>query len=188
MADDDSSAEHDDAAAAGMLLALDVDCGEVVPGRRLRVRGLRDEGRWPDRLRNRLPVAGDWQMVSLDYDLVPPVHRDHPDAPAWYQHDVAEVTYEVDPPLTWDLATAGGVGGGTGGEASGQPSSHGTYGPYPLPSGARRVVFTVFPHLDRRPGGEASGDVVVGSQEPAGRVVVDLGAGAGRWEPVTPAR
>ncbi len=64
--------------------------------------------------------------------------------------------------------------------------TRGTYGPYPLPAGARQVSFTVFPHLDRRPGGEggrdAPDDVVEDSQHPLGRVIIDLAPRAARWE------
>jgi hypothetical protein len=69
-----------------LLVSFDVDCGEVVPGRHLRLRGLRDEGRWPDRLGNRLPdeVQGSSQMVSLHWEVVPPVREDDPDAARWY--------------------------------------------------------------------------------------------------------
>jgi hypothetical protein len=159
-----------------------------VPGRHLHVRGLRDEGRWPDRLGNRLPddVQGSWQMVSLDWELVPAVREDDPDAAKWYQHDVAEVEYRVDPPLSWDLRTASGVGGGTVDATPGQPSSHGAYGPYPLPADAHDVSFTVFPYLERRTSNErdrrASNDVIEGSQHPVGQVVIDLASEAARWE------
>lgn len=172
----------------GLLLTFDVDCGEVVPGRHLHLRSLRDEGRWPDRLGNRLPdhVHGSWQMVSLQWELVPAVREDDPDAAKWYQHDVADVEYRVDPALGWDLRTASGVGGGTADATPGQPNSHGTYGPYPLPADARQVSFTVFPYRDRRPGDDRdripNSYVIEGSQHAAGKVVIDLTSGAARWE------
>lgn len=179
-------------AGKGLLLAFDVDCGEVVPGRHLHLRGLRDEGHWPDRLGNRLPddVQGSWQMVSLDWEIVPAVREDDADAAKWYQHDVAEVEYAVDPALSWDMHRASGVGGGTVDVTPGQPSSRGSYGPYPLPVDARQVSFAVFPYLNRRSvsprGDSAAGDVIEGSQHPVGRVVIDLSAAAARWEVAAP--
>ncbi len=168
----------------GMVVTFDLDCGEVVPGRHLHLRGLRDEGRWPDRLGNRLPdhVEGNWQMVSLVWEVVPGVRKDDPDAAKWYEHDVAAVEYRVDPPLTWDLSSASGVGGGTVNADPRRPSTHGTYGPYPLPAGAREVSFTVFPYVDRRVSPGTADDVIEGSQHPAGRAVIDLRYAAARWE------
>lgn len=182
----DESVPGGGAAGQGLLLAFDVDCGEVVPGRHLWLRGLRDEGHWPDRLGNRLPddVAGSWQMVSLDWEVVPAVGRDDPDAAAWHRSDVAEVRYDVDPPLGWDPFTASGVGGAT---VDAPPGHSGSYGPYPLPDGAREVSFTVIPYLDRRPGGAQDPDgaahVVERSPDPVGRVVIDLPARVASWEP-----
>lgn len=178
----DKSNPEGGGAGKGLLLTFDVDCGEVVPGRHLHLRGLRDEGRWPDRLGNRLPdhVQGNWQMVSLDWELDPPVREDDPDAAKWYQHEVADVEYRVDPALDWDLRTASGVGGGTVDATPGQPSFHGTYGPYPLPADARQVSFAVFPYRDRRLIDDSC--VIEGSHDAVGQVVIDLTSGAARWE------
>ncbi|GAA4984477.1 hypothetical protein [Kineococcus glutinatus] len=188
----DDSTPEGGMAGDGLLLAFDVDCGEVVPGRHLHLRGLRDGGRWPDRLGNRLPehVQGDWQMVSLEWEVVPAVRADDPDAAQWYQHDVAEVEYRIDPPLDWDLHTASGVGGGSVDATPGRLGTRGAYGPYPLSADAREVSFTVTPYLHRHSGGGlshgATGDVVDSSHRPIGRVVIDLGAASARWERAAP--
>ena len=171
----------------GLLLAFDVDCGEVVTGRHLHLRGLQDDGRWPDEPGSRPDgVHGSWQLVSLVWELLPAVREDDLDAGKWYQHDVAEVRYGVDPPLDWDLSTAGGLGGGTVDTRPGQLRSRGTYGPYPLPADARRVSFEVLPYLDRRPGDATDrggpSSVVTGSRHPVGRLLVDLPSGPARWE------
>jgi hypothetical protein len=185
----DESDPEGDVAEKGLLLAFDMDCGEVVPGRHLHLRGLRDDGHWPDRLGNRLPdeVQGSCQMTSLDWEIVPAVSEGDHDAAKWYQHDVAEVQYSLDPPLSWDLRTASGVGGCSVDATPGEPSSRGTYGPYPLPAGVRQVSFTVIPYLDRRPAdhsdGEGTGSVIKGSRHPVVQVVVDLPSRSARWEP-----
>ena len=177
-----------------LLVAFHVDCGEVVPGRHLHLRGLRDEGHWPDAAGNRLPerAGGSWQMVSLDYEIVPAVHEDDADAGQWFVSPVAEVEYEVDPPLPREVQEAGNVGGVSVTAEPGQPCSRGGYGPYPLPEGAREVVFTLTPYLDRRPGGDAGRGgpdfVVQAATQPLGRVVIDVAAGATRWEPPAAAR
>jgi len=62
----------------------------------------------------------------------------------------------------------------------GQPSFHGTYGPYPLPADARQVSFAVFPYRDRRLIGDSY--VIEGSHDAVGQVVIDLTSGAARWE------
>jgi len=176
-----------------LLVAFDVDCGEVVPGRHLHLRGLRDEGHWPDAAGNRLPeqAGGSWQMVSLDYEINPAVHEDAPDAGQWFVSPVADVEYEVDPPLPREVQEAGNIGGGSATGEPGQPYSRGSYGPYPLPGGAREVVFTLTPYLDRRPGedaGRGGPDFVVEvARQPLGRVVIDVAAGAARWEPLAAA-
>ncbi|WP_432483454.1 hypothetical protein [Kineococcus esterisolvens] len=174
----------------GLLVGFDVDCGEVVTGRHLHLRGLRDEGSWPDAAGNRPPAqaGGPWQMVSLDYEIVPPVHEDDADAGQWFVSPLADVEYEVAPPLRWDVQEAGNIGGGSTTGVLGQPYSRGSYGPYPLPDDARQVVFTLTPYLDRRPGeetGRGGPDFVVeAAEQPLGRVVIDVRAGAARWEPL----
>ncbi|WP_337063281.1 hypothetical protein [Kineococcus sp. G2] len=73
---DDSTPEGGTAEEA-LLVSFGVDCGEVVPGRHLHLRGLRDEGHWPDRLGNRLPdhVHGSWHTVSLAWEVLPAVRE-----------------------------------------------------------------------------------------------------------------
>ncbi|MEZ0492402.1 hypothetical protein AB2L28_09135 [Kineococcus sp. TBRC 1896] len=164
-----------------LLVPFDLDCGEVVPGRHLWLRGLLDDGTWPDADGNRLPdAAGDsTQMVSLAWEVVPPVGPDDPDAETWYQSDLASVRYEVEPPLSWDIDTAQGVGGGSMDTPPGRPASRGSEGPYPLSPEARRVTFTVTPYTHRRRGEGGPGGVswvVQSAGEPAGRAVIDLDA------------
>jgi len=182
---DDVSGARDE--QVGLLVDFDVDCGEVVPGRHLHLRGLRDEGHWPDAAGNRLPdqAGGPWQMVSLDYEIVPAVREDDTDAGQWFVSPIADVEYEVDPPVTWAVQEAGNVGGGSVTGEPGQPYSRGSYGPYPLPDDARQVVFTLTAYRDRRPGegaGQGGPDFVVeAAEQPLGRVVIDVRAGTARW-------
>ena len=91
-----------------------------------------------------------------------------------------------------DVQEAGNVGGGSVTGAPGQPYSRGSYGPYPLPGDARQVVFTLTAYLDRRPveqAGLGGPDFVVqAAGQPLGRVVIDVRAGAARWEPLPAGR
>lgn len=182
--------EHLDDLTSALLVPFDVDCGEVVPGRHLWLRGLVDDGTWPDALGNRLPdEAGEsTRMVSLAWEVVPPVGPDDPDAAAWFQSDLARVRYEVEPALSWDIDTASGVGGGSLDTPPGRPAAHGTDGPYPLSPDAHRVTFTLTPYVDahHEPGGPGGVHRVVHSaQDPIGRVVVDLAARAAEWFPLS---
>lgn len=182
----DDHVDHD--TATDLLVPFDLDCGEVVPGRHLWLRGLADDGTWPDALGNRLPDSSGetTRMVSLAWEVVPPVGPDDADAETWYPSALASAQYEVEPPLPWDIDGASGVGGGSLHSPPGQPVSRGSEGPYPLSPEARRVTFTLTAFVDRRrgDGGPRAADWVVRTaEEPLGRVVIDLDARAARWVP-----
>ncbi|WP_432574935.1 hypothetical protein [Kineococcus sp. SYSU DK005] len=168
------------------LVAFDVDCGEFLPGRRLVLRGLRDEGTWAEAFGDRLPagVAGPGRAVSLEHEVVPGIREDDPDGPGWYGRELAGVEFHPDLPRpAWDR----GDGQGWLAVPPGEPCARGGWGPYALPRGARLLRFAVFANLAVRPA--ADGGVVVHRvSDPAGHLVVDLATGTAGWEPARPGR
>ncbi|MCI2237407.1 hypothetical protein MO973_05865 [Paenibacillus sp. TRM 82003] len=164
--------------SAQLLASFDVDCGELVPGQRVIARGLTDEGTWPDALGNEPPAeaGGTWQMVSLEYELVPGFTDEQIDAAPWENVPIVDAVYRTDAPLAWS------TGGEHGGMASfetppGQVKAIGQCGPYPLPPEAEQVSFELFAVLD------AQGSRVWASSRPVGAVVVDVASGTAHWRP-----
>lgn len=159
-----------------LLATFDLDCGELIPGHRLIARGLADEGRSSDDLAGGTDNPEE-QMVGLEYELVPGITAE--EAAAAGVHDLTvDAGYSVDVPLTWNTGDERS-GPLSQYEPEGGPSSAGQFGPHPLPDGARQVRFTLYPVLAER--------VAVGhphaGPEPAGQVVIELGAGTARWVP-----
>jgi hypothetical protein len=151
-----------------MLLAFDVDCGEVVGGHRLIARGLADCGT--------IEVEeGTAPGFSLEYELVPGVP---PLEDARNMFDfIIHVEYEADVPLPWQAVDGGAIAPFEGGA-----STHGSMGTWPLPSGARTLRFHVSGPHRRRQGGGLERSPVEGILE------VDLLAGAARWIELNPSQ
>lgn len=161
-----------------LLVRFDVDCGELVLGRRVVARGLVDEGSWPDALGNEPPadVGGTWRMVSLEHELVPGFTDEEIAAAPWEHVPVVDAVYRTDVPLTW---STGDEDGGPAGfdTPPGEVKAVGRCGPYPLPEGARQLSFDLFAVLD------AWGHRTRRSSAPVGSVVVDLTTASARWVP-----
>ena len=166
---------------ADLLLSFDVECGDLFPGHRVVARGLVDGGRSRDDLTSRDHSGNDeCRLVSLAYELVPGVTRAEERAREPGRPFTIDATYAADVPLPWST-------GGTEADGSPGPCSHEAYdedvwggestlgelGPWPVPDGARRLVFWLHPVDGRRA---------------TGTVTVDLSTGQAAWTPVEPAR
>jgi hypothetical protein len=126
-----------------MLVSCDVDCGEVMPGHRLVVRGVRHDGYSNDELHG--DYTGHYEgkpvhpVASLVYVLVPGLteqeFRDSgPDI---------DVTVELAPapdPALWGSVLS--MGSERDGETGGA-ETRGAFGPFVLPQGTERVIATV---------------------------------------------
>lgn len=163
-----------------LLASFDVDCGELIPGQRVIARGLTDEGTWPDALGSKPPaeVGGTWQMISLEYELVPGFTDEDIAAAPWGSVPIVDAVYSTDVPLAWS------TGDERGGLASfdvppGEVKAVGQCGPYPLPAEAKQVFFRLFAVLDAR------GNRIWRSPQPVGDVVVGLADGSAQWRPKT---
>ncbi|MGI4896043.1 MAG: hypothetical protein ACRYF3_13115 [Janthinobacterium lividum] len=159
-----------------LLATFDLDCGELIPGHRLIARGLADEGRSSDDLAGGVDNTEE-QMVGLEYELVPGITAEEAAAAGVYDFTV-DAGYGVDVPLAWNTGDERS-GPLSQYRAEGGPSSAGQFGPHPLPDGARQVRFTLYPVMAER---VAAGHPYAGL-EPAGQVVIELGAGTARWVP-----
>lgn len=160
-----------------MLLTFDLDCGAgLFPGHRVVVRGLVDGGRFNDDMTSRDQSAHvSCQMVLLAYEVLPGVTRaEEADRPESLPFTV-DATYSADVPLPWSTGGSGPTGSpGPGGVESydetiwGGESTVGELGPWPVPEGASRLTFWLFPP---------------DAAEAAGTVTVDLTTGAASWSP-----
>lgn len=162
-----------------MLVPLDVDCGEVLPGHRLVVRGLRDAGCSDDATNGDCmdhyegkPVH---RVASLVYALVPGLsleeHQGHLDI------DV-RVTLDPQPdPVVWGSAL---TMGGERDARAGRAETVGVFGPFVLPEATRRLVATVTQIALSRFGEPSSPTRGAGD---LGAVEVDLASGAAHWTP-----
>ncbi|NAZ83870.1 hypothetical protein GTR02_18835 [Kineococcus sp. R8] len=159
-----------------LLATFDLDCGELIPGHRLIARGLADEGRSKDDFRGGTDNI-EQQMIGLEYELVPGITAEEA-AAAGVRDLIVDAGYSVDVPLVWSTGDERS-GPSSQWKPTGGPSSAGQFGPHPLPAGAGRVRFTLHPVTAE---GIAAGHPY-GAPEPAGQVVIELGAGTARWDP-----
>lgn len=144
-----------------MLVAFDLDCGELVEGHRFIARGICDQGTLEDY--DGVTSPG----FSLEYELVPGVTPQEGQGAAFRY--LVGIEYEADVPLPWEVNDSGVIGPAVGGT-----STHGSRGDWPLPAGARVLRF------------ELHGvDAATGfpDESPAGVLVVDLDASRAWWEP-----
>jgi hypothetical protein len=144
-----------------MLLAFDIDCGEIVVGHRFIARGLADCGTIET---DEFSAPG----FSLEYELVPGVQPLN-DPQNMFNY-IVHVTYEADVALPWQAADGGAIAPFDGGA-----TTHGSLGDWPLPSGARGLRFKLSGPHRRQPGGGLKRSPVEGLLE------VDLVAGSARW-------
>lgn len=154
------------------LLSFDVDCGELVAGHRFVARGLQDDGPLDPADWGVEPVGADGGVhgASLEYELAPGVPAEAGDGPPFPY--LAGMAYAADVPLPWEASDDGVIA-----NFAGEPTTHGSRGPWPVPSGATVLTFTLFPV-------DGSG---FPSNQAAGELVVDLVAGSARWLPMSQA-
>ena len=112
-----------------MLLAFDIDCGELVQGHRFIARGICNQGTID---RNDIR---DVPAFSLEYELVPGVPATEDDNFLRY---LVGIEYEADVPLPWEPNDGGALAPFEGG-----PTTHGSRGNWPLPRSARVLRFVV---------------------------------------------
>ena len=164
-----------------MLFDCNVDCGEVLPGHRLVVRGLRDDGRSDDSLHGDYMGHSEGKpvhrVVSLVYALVPGLAEPEPGSDTL---DV-DVTVVLDPapdPEVWGSPlTMGGERDARwgGGETAG------TFGPFVFPDDTERVIaemeqITLVPPDAPRP-------AKIAEERQLGTLELDLVSGSARWRP-----
>lgn len=162
-----------------MRVPLDVDCGEVVPGHRLVVRGLRDDGYSDDA--DKSDYMGHYEgkpvrrVVSLVYALIPGLsageHQGHLDI---------DVTVTLDPqpdPVVWGPVLSMG---GERDARAGRAETVGAFGPFVLPEETTRLVATVAQIALSRSGEPSPPTRGAGD---LGTVEVDLVSGAAHWTP-----
>jgi hypothetical protein len=156
-------ARHPNLAAREMLVSFDIDCGELVPGHHLVARGLATSAvthqmRVPGGAR---PVTG----VDFLYDFVPGLTQDE-EEDGFFPY-LVEFSYTADQALPWEVD-----GGGAMGPSVGGASTPGFEGPWPIPDGARLLMF----HLtgfDR--------DTRLENDEPDGTLEVNLTTRTAAW-------
>lgn len=145
-----------------MLVAFDLDCGELVRGHHFVARGIAATGELPSQEGDR--SAGG---ISFEYELVPGVEPTD-DGGAFFRYLVG-VEYSADVALSRDTNDCGAIAPFKGGA-----STHGSRGDWPLPAGARHLTFILHP----------SEDSGFQSAKPAGAVDVDLQEHAAAWRPM----
>ena len=163
-----------------MLIPCDVDCGEVLPGHRLVVRGLRHDGHSDD------AVNGDYmghyegkpahRVVSLVYALVPGLSEQE------HQGNLdIDATVVLDPqpdPAVWGSVLT--MGGERDARADGAETS-GAFGPFVLPEATERVTATLTRIAISRPGAPPPSNSVT---KRLGTLEVETSSpGAARWTP-----
>ena len=161
-----------------MMLAFDVDCGEIIPGHHFIARGLGGPFR--------LPIPDDWdgdsaeyeQMLefaeaggypgfTLEYELVPGISA-APTGEDAFRYLVG-VSYDADVELPWWPNDGGAIAPFEGGDAT-----HGFRGDWPLPPGAIVLTFSIV-------GVDPAG--FTDYENPAGDLVVDMLRGNAVWRP-----
>ena len=172
-----SSLPHD--WGSQVLVSCNVDCGDVLPGHRLVVRGLRHDGYSGD------AVNGDHmdhyegkpvhRVVSLVYALVPGLSEEE------HQGDLdVDATVVLDPqpdPAVWGSILT--MGGERDARTDGAETS-GAFGPFVLPEATERVTATLTQITISRPAAPHA------SPRSAGRLgtfELDIASGAAHWTP-----
>lgn len=133
-----------------MLHAFDIDCGPMAQGHHFVARGL-------------AASLSDDGGISLEYELVPGVEVG-PEERIF--HYIVGIEYRPDVELPEEPQDGGAMAPFEGG-----PSTHGSRGDWPLPDGAQRLTFRIFPV-------ETSG---FQAETAAGDLTVDLTTGAATW-------
>lgn len=162
-----------------MLVPFDVDCGEVLPGHRLVVRGLRHDGYSDDGLNGEYmdhfegkPVH---RVVSLVYALVPGLSEQE-------HHGSLDVdaTVVLDPqpdPAVWGpVLTMGGERDARADRAE----TLGAFGPFVFPEATEQLTATLTQITISRPGAPSPSTSSTGLQ---GTMAVEIASGAARWTP-----
>jgi hypothetical protein len=142
----------------------------VVPGHRVLVTGLSDDGRSRDNLTSQEQDV-ECQMVSLEYDLIPGVEPGEV-VDGFNERFLMEASYRADVQLPWTTAGHGGTGPCSIEFYAGGARTHGSLGPWPVPDGARRVTFVLY---RPRSSPQDSTDIA------AGTVEIDLVARTAEW-------
>ena len=162
-----------------MLVPCNVDCGEVLPGHRLVVRGLRHDGYSDDAING--DCMGHYEgkpvhrVVSLVYALVPGLSEQE------HQGSLdIDVTVVLDPqpdPAVWGSVLT--MGGERDARADGAETS-GEFGPFVFPEATERVTATVTQITVGRPGAPPPSTRSAGR---LGSVEVEITSGAAHWTP-----
>jgi hypothetical protein len=163
-----------------MLVAFDVDCGEVLAGHRFLAKGLRHDGNSDDRTLSdyseHVPGKPVHRMVSLTYSLVPGLPEDELRG----RSDV-DARISLEPPADpdyWDAVL--NVGGEQDAIRSGD-ETQGAIGPFVLPDPTRRVIIELAEvMIDRSVENRPRGDE---GERIAGRLEIDIPAGQASWTP-----
>ncbi len=159
---------------------FDVDCGEVFPGHRLALTGLRVDGVSDDAIHadysQHFPGKPAYPMVAMTYVITPALPDD-----TFNGHDVdATVRLEPQPdPTYWDMIV---TPGGERDITPGATETLGAFGPFALPAGTRRIKITL-----------SESQVLASVADPwpppenvahrIGEVVIELGEQAVTWLP-----
>jgi hypothetical protein len=123
------------------LVEFEIDCGELLPGHRVVLTGLSDNGRSRSDLTSREQEIA-CQMVSLEYALIPGVRPDEV-VEGFDTGFVLLAGYRADVELPWTTAGFNGVGPGGIELFEGGERTNGTLGPWPVPDDARRLTFVL---------------------------------------------
>ncbi len=159
-------------------MTFDLDCGDVLGGRRLIATGIRVDGTSGDRVHadysehvEGKPVC---PMVSLTYRITPALPE-----PGDGRDIYATVRFDPAPdPTFWDQDLAPGAE-----QVPGATSTEAAVGPFALPDGTERITI----HLVEATVTAGAG---ASSREPdrdLGEVVVDLPTRSARWQPAVQA-
>lgn len=170
-----------------MQLAL--DCGELLPGHRFIITGLRQDGLSDDRmhvdLSNHRPGDRRDPMVSVTYELVPGLAGDEIHAGLY-----VDATVELNPvPLA---ETSGVVPGSVPSEQDGRPdraATSGAFGPFRCPDETSEIILHLGSVQVRRFASDGTAlnadaeDRRASTRRTTGQAVIDLRRGTARWTP-----
>ncbi|MCY1141545.1 hypothetical protein OWR29_26405 [Actinoplanes sp. Pm04-4] len=123
------------------VVDFEIDCGELVPGHRVVLTGLSDNGRSRSDLTSREQEMA-CQTVSLEYALIPGVRPDEV-VEGFDEEFMLLAGYHADVELPWTTAGFSGVGPSGIDLFDGGERTNGTLGPWPVPDGARRLTFVL---------------------------------------------
>jgi hypothetical protein len=160
-----------------MMLAFDVDCGELIEGHHFGARGLGGPFRMPildgmvddhaeyERLLREFGDVG-YPAFTLEYELVPGVTAAEDEGDPF--RFLAGVDYHADVELPWHPNDGGVLAPFEGGDAT-----HGARGDWPLPPDATALTFQI----------TGVGPNGLPDRSLAGNLVVDLVRGDAVWQP-----